>query len=419
MSQTNPVTPGTGEASEGAVLQEMEGRLKRYPANRYPIQHATTQFHLGGQLLEFGRAAEAHACLAVAAELFADLPHQQARARNLLGAALRMDGRLHQAARTFEQAQAGFIEVGQLLEAAAAAFNLGLVQAQAGDAPAAETSLEDARRRFDDLGAEVQAAAAARELASTLLASGQAGRAIEVVKSAVSVSEQVGDRPGLGAAANTLGLALLAEDRTDEAVEALRSAVGAHPRGVRPDGYAMAKVNLALAYEAGGDAPRARLSALQGGGTPGADDAVRDQAMAVASRLGIGVGDLGSVLDDEPAEHWLPVLREEILRWADADPADREASVTGWIRDLLARPGRALDLTEAWLGAMLELPPAAMASLIRTTLETLDRFGAEDQKRFRIHTSRAMGRFNVPQWMRLKDLFSRTADELALEGPWG
>ncbi|MBA2298136.1 MAG: hypothetical protein H0W14_08885, partial [Actinobacteria bacterium] len=41
------------------AIQELEERLLRYDAARYPVQHATTRFHLGVVLADAGRVEEA------------------------------------------------------------------------------------------------------------------------------------------------------------------------------------------------------------------------------------------------------------------------------------------------------------------------------------------------------------------------
>ncbi len=56
---------GTGDAI--GVLQE---RARSYPAERYPVQHATAQFHLGVTLTQAGRLEEARRVLAIAVDLF-------------------------------------------------------------------------------------------------------------------------------------------------------------------------------------------------------------------------------------------------------------------------------------------------------------------------------------------------------------
>ncbi len=404
--------------ADGAI-EELEVRLSRYPEHRYPVQHATTQFHRGGALIEMGRLAEAEGALRSSIRLFEGLRHEQAKALNLLGVALRAAGRLHEAAEAFEQARERFEAEEQPVDGAAASFNLGLVQAQAGDSEAAQRSLSQARRRFDELGAPASAGAAARELGAVLLASGEAEASIEVLEEAVTAGDRAGDPAGRGAAANALGLARLAAGRAGQATDALREAVAAHPRSVRPEGYAMAKANLALAYEAAGDEPRARLAARQALGSPGAAKPVRLQAAAVLERLGQPRDDLMVVLDQEAGGRLLPLVREEVLRWVDAPPTMRRAEAAAWIDGQLARPARAMDLAEAWLGVLLELPPPAMEDLVRTTLEALADHDGDVRQRFCTQVSRAMGCFNVPQWMRLKDTFARTAQDLGQREPWG
>src|SRR5215212_11475176 len=88
------------------AIEELEERLARFPPERYPVQHATAQFHLGVALANAGRPAEAERALHVAARLFAPdrLPTEHAKATNALGAALRLAGRLDEAAAAFSRA---------------------------------------------------------------------------------------------------------------------------------------------------------------------------------------------------------------------------------------------------------------------------------------------------------------------------
>ncbi len=52
------------------AIRELEERLRRFPVERYPVQHATTQFHLGLVLAQEGELSAAEAALAKAAALF-------------------------------------------------------------------------------------------------------------------------------------------------------------------------------------------------------------------------------------------------------------------------------------------------------------------------------------------------------------
>jgi tetratricopeptide (TPR) repeat protein len=401
-----------------AAVAELDARLARYPASRYPVQHATAQFHRGRVLIESGRPADGEGALRRAAELFAGLPHEQAKACNLLGVALREQGRLDDAHEAFEEAQAAFAAERQPLDEGAATYNLGLVQAQSGDAGSARRSFERARQLFAEHGAPGKASAAGRELGAVLLAAGDAEGAVEALEEASKASDRVGDEADRGLTTNALGLARLAAGHVGAAVESFRRAAAAHPRTVRPQAYAMAKANLALAYEQAGDAPRARLAAEQARGTPGADGAVVSQAAAVLERCGPAGGDLHAVLDDERADRWLPLVREEVVRWADADPAERRREVATWIEGQLARPDRAPERAEAWLGVLLELPPTTLERLVRAALSALGDHDDEARARFRRATSRAMARFNPPQMLRLEAVFSATAEELGQDGSW-
>ncbi|MGH9182797.1 MAG: tetratricopeptide repeat protein [Acidimicrobiales bacterium] len=406
---------GAVDVQGGALL---EGRLRRYQADRYPVQHATAQFHLGSILIEAGRPADAEPVLRSSAELLAGMSSEAARATNLLGVALRLTGRVEEAAAAFEDARSAFEDAGEPLEQGAALHNLGLAQAQAGRPELARPAFEQARSLFRRHGAGGRAVAAARELGAVLLSCGEVVEAGEVLEEATSMAERAGDEAGRGAAANALGLARLAAGATGEAVAAFLAALGAHPRSVRPEAYAMVKANLALAHERAGDRPRARLAARQALGTPAAPGPVRSQAAAVLERLGTDPSDMLAVLDDEPGDRWTTVVREELLRWVDSPPDQRAADVAAWVDGQLAREDRATDLAQAWLGVVVELPPTAMEELVRSLLLALPDREERARRRFRSQVSAAMGAFNVPQWMRLKDTFERVGGEVGAGGSW-
>jgi Flp pilus assembly protein TadD len=52
------------------AVDELEERLRRHPVDRYPVQHATAQFHLGVLRARRGELDRAEAALAAAAALF-------------------------------------------------------------------------------------------------------------------------------------------------------------------------------------------------------------------------------------------------------------------------------------------------------------------------------------------------------------
>lgn len=401
-----------------AALATLRAQLRRYDPGRYPVQHATAQFHLGVTLLQAGRPAEALEALQSAAEGFRPLAVEHAKALNMLGAALRDLGRPEEAAEAFAAARTTFGEQDLPSEEAAASYNLGLTHAAAGRHGPAIDCFSQARRRFEEARLPAQAAQAARELGAAQLAAGDAGAAVEVLDAAVEQAEQAGDRPGLGAAANALGLAHLHRGDHARAVAALRSAAGAHPRRVRPDAYAMAKANLALAYEAAGAPLRARLAARQALGAGAAAAEVRVQADAVLERVGRDAGGLADILDDEDPERWPALVREEVERWADAPAEERLPELGAWVDAVLDRSGRGPELVTVWLGALLELPPADMETGIADALAVLADRGAEARERFGAFISRAFARFHGPQWMRLKDTFDRLAAERGEEPTW-
>ncbi len=388
-------------------ILELEQRLARYDAARYPIQHATTRFHLGVVLADAGRVEEAIESLASAAELFDPdaLPVEHAKAVNALGAALRLAGDVESAGASFERA-AGLFESSNLEpEQGAALFNLGLVRRERDPVAAAGCF-----RRAAALLTGGQEAAAARELGATLLALGELDEATRTLEKAVELAEG-GDATGYGGALNALGLARLAEGRLQGAVDAFRQAAAAHPRAVRPAEFAMAKANLALAHEQRGDAPRARLAARQALGVADPPVPVAVQSAAVLERIGGATAhDLQLVLDLEPQASWEGIVREELARSVEAPPAERQEDSATWI------DGSSVERTETWLGCLLELPPESMESLVRSALEALGSRDALAKERFHADVSRAAARFHVPQLLRLEEVFRRIAAELG--EPW-
>ena len=406
---------------EDQAISELQQRLRRYPAERYPVQHATAQFHLGVAYLQAGHADPAAEVLQASAAHFDPerLPLEHAKAKNMLGAALRLGGDMAGAAEAFSQSAAAFEAQDRPKEHGAALYNLGLVHRDAGDTTAATASFQRALQRFEEERLPGQASAAARELGTTLLTDGEVDGAGKLFRRAVELASVAGDRAALGAATNALGLAQLAAGRWAEAIESFVSAVVAHPRSMRPEGYAMAKGNLALAYERSGDAPRSRLAARQALATPDAAEPVRAQASGVLERLGSPAGDLAAVLSTERADRWPATVRDEIIRWADEDAQTRRADAGAWIDAQVARPSHGAELAETWLHVLLEQPPAAMEAVIRSCLEALGQRDGDTHEQFRAQVSRAMARFPMPQWMRLKDTFNRIAADVGDEPVWG
>lgn len=396
-------------AAEPPPIVELTARLARYPADRYPMQHATTSFQLGFALTQAGRFSEAERALAVAAELFGPdrLPTEHAKAVNARGAALRAAGELSEAAECFELAAARFAAVDLPLERGAALFNLGLVRRELGADPVEH--FRQARALLDADRVPAHAAAAAREIGAALLTAGDAAGATAALVEAVALAERARDLPGLGAALNTLGLAHLAQDSPAEAVEAFVGAAGAHPRSVRPDGYAMAKANLALGYERCDDPVRARLAARQALGVSAVPTAVCSTASGVLERLGPGPGELLDVLDSEPAEQWPLLTREELVRWSEAWPEDQAMEVDAFVTGVLARSGAAAELVATWLGGLLELPPESMETLVGATLHALRGRPVDEIERFRSLVARGCARFYLPQMDRLTSLFEKQA----------
>ncbi|SNR81751.1 tetratricopeptide repeat protein [Blastococcus mobilis] len=400
-----------------AEQESLEARLGRYPVGRYPVQHATAQFHLGAARLAAGEPTVAVEALTVARQVFGrvGLRLEEAKATNMLGIALRESGRPGDAETAFRAAVGGFAALGQPVERAAASYNLGLVLRDAGDLAGAQTAWEDAQRSFLTAGQHAEAGACAREHGASLLTAGDPTGARLLLEEAVELAERGGDLAGLGAALNGLGLALLATDRSAEAAEAFRRALGGFPRAVRPAEYAMAKANLALAAARAGQDSRARLAARQALAVAAATGPVRDQARQVLAVLPPPPGDdLLTVLDSEPPDRWTATLREEVLRLVEATASDREAAVAGLLEGALARPGAAVALGQSLLHVLLELPPAAYDAMVRAAVAagvgSTGRSTEAGDALAGVMRS-AMARFPLPQWQRLATSFDAVAAE--------
>lgn len=400
------------------TIRQLESSVRRYPAERYPVQHATAQFHLGSALFEVGRYDDAEAALAVAAAGFppGELPREHGVALNALGALLRETRRPALAVEVLARAVAAFEQAGAGPEQGAATHNLGLARRDAGDLPGACAAFQDALQLFDAVGARAETAAAARELGACLLTVDEPEDAIAHLRSALELADRAGDTAGLGAAANLLGLAHLALDDAQHAVDVLLSAVAAHPRSVRPGPHAMALANLALAHEAAGQTARARLAAAQARAVGAADEPVHDQAAAVLERLGSPTGDLLVVLADEPQEVWTALLRPEVARWLDLQTADRLAELTAVTRGIADAGERGITLAEAFINCALELPPDRLDTLVADTVAAAATLPSDTGEALRSRFSRAMIRFHVPQWMRLKAVFETHAGP---DSGWG
>jgi Flp pilus assembly protein TadD len=395
-------------------------RRAAYPASRYPVQHATASFHLGVALSAAGRLNDAESALRSAVDLFdpLKLPVEHAKALVALGAALRAKGDLEGAAACFDEAASLFAANDVLLEQGAASFNLGLVHRETGRFNEAVESLEHARALLDPARVPGQAAAAARELGSALLQMGRMDEAAAVLQDAVSLAERAGDLASVGAAANALGLVHLGSERPRAAVDSFRSAAGANPRSVRPEAFAMAKANLALAYEELGHTARARLAAGQALVVKDAPHVVVAQASGVLQRAGMAHGDLLVVLGEEENGDRAAIVRDELIRWVDIDPDDRTAEAGAWIDVQVNQPERADEIAELMLGGLLELLPEEMHSIIRSVLRALERKDAHVEERFRTQLSSAMAHFPIPQWTRLRDSFNQAARTLGQSPLW-
>ena len=404
-----------------AERDALRDRLAQHPADRYPAQHATTQFHLGALLLHAGETGPALEALWAARDVFGRIGMQaeHAKAGLMLGVGLRGAGRNTQAEAAFEAALPELAALGLVAEQAAAAYNLGLVRADLGRPAQARDAWEQARELFVAEGHLAQAAAAARDHGASLLADGNAPQAVPLLEQAVRLAEASGDLPGVGAAANVLGLARLACGQPGPAAEALRAAVGAFPRSVRPAEHAMAKANLALAYAACDQPARARLAAMQALALPRAQAPVRAQAVALLERLpGDPVQDLQTVLTETPPEQWTAVLREEVLRSGELPTRDRRAVLRGILDGLLGHPEQADDLAESLLHVVVELPPRPYTQVVEALVHGSSGRPAEQTARLHSVVGSAMARFAIPQWQRLAAALNEAAAAAGQPQAW-
>jgi tetratricopeptide (TPR) repeat protein len=325
--------------------------------------------------------------LAIAVSLFDRdrLPHEHAKALNALGAALRDLRRRDEAADAFNAAAEVFASLQEPVEQGAALFNLGLVQRDQGEHEQAAQSFRRAAERL-----EAQRAPALRELGSLLLERGKLDEATAVLEEALALPD---DPRARGATANALGLTHLAAGRADAAVAAFAEAAGAYGRSLRPANYAMAKANIALAFEQAGQLADARLAARQALRVDDAAQAVRAQAEAVLARLGAVTDDLIVVLTNETPERQQTLLREEVPFWDQSNAAAFVAA------DLTP------DALEAWLAALLELPPDEFESAIAATRRVLGEHPPEERAQFEATLRAALPRFHDPQMRRLEAAF--------------
>lgn len=401
--------------------ESLVDRLARYPVDRYPVQHATIQFHLGSALLQAGETAAALAALVTAREAFAaaGMRLETGKAVLMQGVALRAAARVDEATTAFRTARDLLAALDQPVEQAAATYNLGLVLQDRGDLDGARAAWNQARELFLRAGCPGQAGAAARDHGASLLTSGDVAAALALLRQAAELAEGVGDDAGTAAAANVLGLAHLAAQDPSSAVGVLRRALALVPRSVRPADHAMVKANLALAHEQAGDRARARLAALQAVAVAGAAAPVRAQALDVLSRLpGRSSEDLLAVLDDEDREQWVPVLREEVLRAAELSATDRCAIVSGFLDGVLLRPDSSYALAESLLAVVLELPPRTYALLVDSVVAACSDRPDDETARLQAVLGSAMARFALPQWQRLVAGLNAAAQAAGQPATW-
>lgn len=401
---------------EGAILA-LEDHLRAHPRDRAPVTHASTRIQLGMVLLQAGRLERAEEELAGAAEQLdpSVSPREHATALNLLGVVCRDTGRPELSGELFLRAAHTFGGIGATVEQGGCLHNVGLTLVDRDDPEGAAEAFREAGELLADEQVPIQRAANLRELGAALLQLDQANEAVALLERAADLSGRAGDLAGEGGAANTLGLAHLAREDADAAANAFTRALAANPRTIRPELHAMARANLALAHERAGDEPYARLAAAQADAIGTAPDAVREQARAILARLGPPSDDLHLVLDGLAEDGWERPVVDEVDRWSQVDDTVVAVALDGWLAGLATRDGQRVERTAVVLGRFLELPPEPMRRLIGLYVARAGELDPEAHDRVRAAVSRALARFPIPQWMRLKDVFVSAAGDEA----WG
>lgn len=393
--------PMMGDSS----LARLRRALTRFPPDRYPVKHASLHRQIAHELAIEGKLGEAEVSLRTALDLYRhDLPTERGETLNALGAVLRDLGRPGEAARLFTEAIELLQGEPNPARAGAAQFNLGLVQREEGEAQAAEAAFRRAVDSFEAGAYPAELGAALRELGGLLLVAGREAEALPYLQRSAELAAVGGDRAGLGASANLMGLAQLALGEGAAAVGAFAESTSAHPLSLRPEAHAMAKGNLALAYESTGEPHRARQLAHQTLSIGAASPPVVEQARSILERLGPDY-DLHLVLDTEAEGGWSGILRDEVRHWARTGPPVVGELALAWVRGMVGRDATAVERTEALFGAVLELPPEdfdVIATAITTSVASLP---PDEAARFRSRAERAAARFHIPQMRRLEAAF--------------
>lgn len=402
------------------VIDQLQQQRDRHDPDRYPVQYATLSFHLGAALLQAERADTAAEAFREATVLFPvdGMPVEHAKAHLMLGIALRDLGQPAEARDAFALAADLFATHDHPLEQAAAQHNQGLVLRDLGDVPAAAEAFGKALASFRATDARDQAAASAREHGSALMDVGHHEQAEDALREAIDLSRRAADRQGLGAALNALGILYLRMDRPDDARAAFEDATGANPRGIRPGPYAMARANLALACELTGALPLACLAARQALSVAEADAQVHDQAQQVLAGVGDDPDALARALDAEPPDRWIHVIREEVRRLLSLDGTQRDREVRAWVQAMDGHPA-AMERWAAWLGVLLEVPPADMQELATWCVTAVGALPNPHDTTVRRDVGRAMIQFEVPQFMRLRETFTNLSVEHGHAADWG
>lgn len=407
------------DGSADDAVTALRRRLRERPADRFPIDHATTRYHLGVALAARDDLDGAEESLVEAAHLFEGrLPAEWAKVLNALGAILRARGRPGAAEDAFGHAARVFGEQGLALDEAAAWFNLGLVTLDQGAVETARQWFEQAAGGFPADTAPLQRSAALREQGGAVLVLGRAEEALPLLQEARRLAETEPHPDTVAAASNVAGIALLELDRVDDARSSFAAAVANAPPGTRPEMQAMARANLALAYQLAGDRHRARLLARQVLTMPAAVAAVVDQAHEIIARVGDRPGGFVRLLLETPDEERIPLTRAEMARWLRLDDRRRTREVGAWIDEQPSDRTSRASIAEPWLATLLELPPSDLTALADAVDTALRDRPAEDAEAFRTGVSAAMIRFHEPQWRRLRVAFRFEDADAEGVRPW-
>ena len=127
-----------------------------------------------------------------------------------------------------------------------------------------------------------------------------------------------------------------------------------------------------------------------------------------------GDGTFWKALDASPPGDRFRLVRDELGHWVQAEDDARRQLAARWNAGLAARPATAEDLAESFLATVVEVPPANMSAVLRSTVEALGDLPDDERERLVAFYSRALAHFPVPQMARLRHVLGSITAEAGL-----